>query len=133
VERRIGQGSWRDYRWSVLVEPDGDEQFLTADLTASDGRRHGSGMGGPITWPDSPLNVYAGRADGFPVVVLVRTDRARNLGLTIDGADAEPIWAQVRGGVHYLLHLIPASELPQAVEVVGRSDSGTVREAVRLP
>ena len=80
MQRRIGHGSWRDYRWSVLVEPDGDEQFLTADLTASDGRRHGSDM----------------------------------------------------GGVHYLLHLIPASAPPSAVEVVGRTESGHVREAVRL-
>ena len=132
MERRIGQGSWRDYRWSVLVEPDGDAQFLTADLTASDGRRHGSGMGGPITWPGRPLNVYTGRADGFPLVVLARTDRAQQLALRIDGVDAEPIWSLVAGGVHYLLHLIPESDPVSAVEVVGRTASGDVRESARL-
>ena len=51
MERRIGHGAWGGYTWSVLVERAADEEFLAADLLASDGRRHTSGMGGPITWP----------------------------------------------------------------------------------
>jgi hypothetical protein len=132
VERRIGHGAWGGYTWSVLVERAADEEFLAADLLASDGRRHTSGMGGPITWPGRPLSVYAGRADGFPLIILARTDRAQNLELRIDGVDAEPIWSQVGDGVHYLFHLIPETGSVSTVEVVGRTGSGEVREAARL-
>jgi hypothetical protein len=83
------------------IEPDGDAQLLLADLLSSDGRRRTSGMGGPITWPDRPLNVYAGTADGFPLTLLVRTDRAQDLELRVDGEDVTPIWSQVSDGIRH--------------------------------
>ena len=129
----IGHGQWRGYTWSVLIEPDGDEHLLLADLLSSDGRRRTSGMGGPITWPDRPLNVYAGTADGFPLTLLARTDRAQDLELRVDGEDVTPVWSQVSDGIHYLFHLIPQSAAVSRVEIVGRTESGEMREVLRLP
>jgi len=36
LERRIGHGSWRDVRWTLLVEPDGDERYLVQLIPESE-------------------------------------------------------------------------------------------------
>jgi hypothetical protein len=71
--REVLAGSTLGVSWSIEVEERSAEDFMTMARLELDGRRAGSGMGGPKLWPGQPVNVFTGFSDRVPhVMVLVR-------------------------------------------------------------
>jgi hypothetical protein len=114
----LAEGSWGDWRWSAVREPEhGGEEYFGIELEHPDGRRRGCGFGGPVVHPGDPVNHYVGWSDDGPVVVLARTRRPDGLTLLARGAVCEPVWTGRADGVSYLLHLHDAQG-PEEVAVV---------------
>jgi len=71
--REVSAGSTLGVSWWIEVEERSAEDFMTMARLELDGRRAGSGMGGPKLWPGQPVNVFTGFNDRVPhVMVLVR-------------------------------------------------------------
>lgn len=86
--------------------------YYTFMLTVHpDGHRDEGGMGGPVLYPGSSFNSYAGRADDGPLRVIVRTDpRVRRLRFRSargEQCDLSPAGDDPAVGVTFFAALLP--------------------------
>ena len=116
----LAEGSWGEWRWTAVREPQDGGEYFGVELEHPDGRQRGCGFGGPVVHGDDPLNSYVGWDDDGPIVLLARTPYAGELQVVVRWGPAEPVWTGRADGVSYLLHLRDRTDPGDAVVVLNR-------------
>src|SRR5215469_17723039 len=97
--------------WYLKAGGSAEDYYTMLETVHPDGRRDEGGMGGPVLYPDQPVNLYTGRAGTGPLRVIVRADlRVRQLRLRSQRAEQceiRSVTADAELGVTFFAILLP--------------------------